>query len=398
MSAAGAFSPFRHTAFSLLWVAMLLANIGGWMHDLAAGWLMTTLVPEPAWVAMVQAATTLPVCLLSIPAGTLADRFDRRKLLILARTIMVAVTLVLFAVVLAGKATPLFLLGMTFLMGVGTAVTSPAWQAVLPALVPRVELPPAVALHAVGMNIARAIGPALGGVLIIAAGIAWPFLFNAVSAIAILAALAWWKPPAAPVVNHEPFFTAMMASFTHVGQNLALRNALLRSVLFYVFGSCYWALLPLVAHDLLQGTARLYGLLVGAIGVGAVSGALILPPLRKRLGLGGTVVAGTLGTALAMTGYALLREPALGLLASLLAGISWLATLSSLNVAAQLAVPDTMRARGMALYTAVFYGCLALGSLGWGQVATHIGLVPTLLVASAGAVLALLPAQKLRLH
>jgi len=394
----GAFSPFRHRTFAVLWTAALLSNIGSWMHDLAAGWLMTSLIPSPAWVALVQAATTLPVCLLAIPAGTLADRMDRRHLLLAAQAAMLLLALLLFSLTLAGRTTPLVLLGVTFAMGVGTAVTSPAWQAILPALVPRPDLPPAVALHAVGMNVARAIGPAVGGIIIVVAGIAWPFFVNALSFVAILCALWWWKAaPPAPRTSNDSFLTSMGAAFTHVGQNGPLRNTLARSAFFFIFGSCYWAVLPLVAHELLGGTARLYGVLVGAIGVGAVSGALLLPRLRKRLGLNGTVVAGTWGTAIAMAGYAVFRQPALGVLASLLAGVAWLATLSSLNVAAQLAVPDFMRARGMALFTAVFYGCLALGSIGWGQVATHIGIMNALLVAAAGAVVFILPGRALRL-
>jgi len=395
----GAFSPFRHRTFAVLWTAALLSNIGSWMHDTAAGWLMTTLAPTPAWVALVQAATTLPVCLLSIPAGTLADRMDRRHLLLAAQALQLLLALTLFAVTYAGLATPHLLIAITFGLGIGTAVTSPAWQAILPALVPRTHLPPAVSLHAVGMNISRAIGPAVGGVIIVAAGIAWPFFVNAVSFLAILAALWWWKAaPPAPRALNESFLASMRAAFTHAASNHALRNTLLRSMLFYLFGSCYWALLPLVARVQLHGTARLYGILVGAIGVGAVSGAILLPPLRRRLGLDGTVVAGTLGTIVAMSLYATVREPAFGVIASLVAGLAWLATLSSLNVAAQLAVPDHMRARGMALYTAVFYGCLALGSIGWGQVATRLGLTATLLVSSAGALLMLVPARALRLQ
>ena len=177
----------------------------------------------------------------------------------------------------------------------------------------------------------------------------------------------------------------------------ALQNTLWRSVMFYVFGSCYWAMLPLIARVQLQGTAKLFGVLVGCIGAGAVLGAMLLPRLRQRLGLDGVVVAGTLGTAAALAGYALLRIPALGMIASLLAGASWIASLSSLNVAAQLAVPDWARGRGMALYTAVFYGCLAVGSIAWGQVAEHIGLTATLLIAAAGAVLCLMPARLLPL-
>lgn len=168
-------------------------------------------------------------------------------------------------------------------------------------------------------------------------------------------------------------------------------------MLFYVFGSCYWALLPLIARVQLQGSARLFGVLVGCIGAGAVAGAMLLPRLRARFGLDGVVVAGTVGTALALAGYALLRLPLLGMVASLLAGASWIASLSSLNVAAQLAVPDWARGRGMALYTAVFYGCLALGSVAWGQVAERLGLTATLLCAAGGALLGLLPARRLPL-
>jgi predicted MFS family arabinose efflux permease len=323
---------------------------------------------------------------------------DRRHLLIIARLTMLVVALALGALVLAGGATPLRLLALTGALGIGTAVVSPAWQAIMPSLVPREDLPPAVALHAVGMNISRAIGPAFGGLLIVGIGIAWPFIVNAACALAIIAALWWWTPAAtAPRAHTEGFFAAMSTGVAQAGSNALLRNTLLRSVMFYLFGSCYWALLPLVAHDLLGGTARLYGVLVGFIGAGAVGGALLLPRMRRRLGLHGTVVAGTWGTALALAGYATVRVPLLAGVASLLAGASWIAALSSLNVAAQLAVPDQLRARGMALYTAVFYGCLALGSIAWGQIATRAGLPATLLAASVGAVLILIPAKGLPL-
>ena len=200
-------------------------------------------------------------------------------------------------------------------------------------------------------------------------------------------------PTQAPV----SFSAAMLQGLDQARSNRALQNTLLRSVLFYVFGSAYWALLPLIAREQLSGGAQLFGVLVGCIGAGAVAGALFLPRLRARAGLDGVVVAGTIGTALAIAGYALLRIPVLGMLASLLAGASWLACLSSLNVAAQLAVPDWVRARGMALYTAVFYGCLAVGSLIWGQVASHTGLSAALLIAAAGALCGLAFAPSLPL-
>lgn len=402
MPQTSAWSPLRHRDFAVLWSAALVSNIGSWMHDAAAGWLMTTLSAAPSMVVLVQAATAAPVFLLALPAGTLADRVDKRWLQIITQTVMLVLAALLGLVVLTGSATPTLLLVFTFAMGCCTAVLSPAWQSIMPQLVPRPELQSAVALHAVGMNISRAIGPALGGLIIVAAGLAWPFFVNAASFVAVIAALLWWRAPqAAPApastAPRPGFMAALLQGLVLPRSHRALQNTLWRSVMFYVFGSCYWALLPLVARVQLQGTAKLFGVLVGCIGAGAVLGAMLLPRLRQRLGLDGVVVAGTLGTAAALTGYALLRIPALGMLASLLAGASWIASLSSLNVAAQLAVPDWARGRGMALYTAVFYGCLAAGSIAWGQVAEHIGLTATLLIAAAGAVVCLMPARLLPL-
>jgi predicted MFS family arabinose efflux permease len=388
---ASAWSPFRHRAFAVLWSASLVSNVGGWMHDLAAGWLMTTLAPSPATVAMVQTATTLPVFLLALPAGTLADRVDKRRLQIVVQSVMLLVAALLGLLVLQGRMTSALLIGFTLCIGLCTAILSPSWQSILPKLVPRDDLQPAVALHAVGMNISRSIGPALGGALIVAFGMAWPFFFNALSFLAVIAALLWWRPMpdpprAQPAVT---FSTALLQGLDLARTNRALQNTLLRSVLFFVCGGAYWALLPLIARVQFSGGAPFFGILVGCNGAGAVLGALILPRLRVRVGLDGVVVAGTLGTVLAMAGYALLHVPLLGLLASLIAGAAWLATLSSLNVSAQLAVPDWARARGMALYTSVFYGCLALGSLLWGQVASHSSLGAALLLAGAGALLGL---------
>lgn len=393
--ATGAWSPFQYPAFALLWTAALLSNTGSWMHDVAAGWLMTTLAPTPFMVAMVQAATTLPVFLLALPAGALADRMDQRRLLLLVQSCMLVLAAVLGALVLANAANTTVLLVITFALGVGTAVAVPTWQAILPQLVPRSHLAPAVALHSVGINLSRAIGPAVGGALIVALGIAWPFFVNALSFVAIIAALWRWQPAAAAprAAPTESFLASMRTGVAHAAGNPQLRNTLLRSAAFYIFGSAYWALLPLVAREHLGGDARIFGILVACIGIGAVTGALGLPKLRARMGLDGTLLVGTIGTALAMCGYALASAPWLGMLTSLVAGASWIASLSSLNVAAQLAVPDWVRARGMALYTSVFYGCLAAGSVTWGQVATHFGLAAALLMAATGATLALLLAR-----
>ncbi len=398
--ASGAWAPLRHPEFALLWFAALISNTGSWMHDLAAGWFMTTLDPTPYMVALVQAANSLPVCLLAIPAGTLADRMDKRKLLLVVQFAMLLLAGLLGVLVLVGTAGETTLLLVTLGIGSCVAVMSPTWQSIIPGLVPKPDLQQAVALHSVGMNISRAIGPAIAGLVIATSGIAWPFLINALSFLAVILALWWWRAPrsAAQPVHAESYLAALRIAFTQTATNKALRHTLWRSVLFFLFGSCYWALLPLIAREQLQGGPGLFGVLVGCIGIGAVIAALALPALRARWGLDRLLHAGTLATAISLAGYALLRLPVLGMITSMLAGAAWLASLSTLNVAAQLAVPDGLRARGMALFTAVFYGCLALGSLLWGQIATHLNLTGALLVSAAGLLGALAIARRLPLR
>ncbi|MEN9704571.1 MAG: hypothetical protein RLZZ393_450 [Pseudomonadota bacterium] len=394
-----AWSALRHRSFALLWGAALVSNIGSWMHDLAAGWLMTTLTTSHAMVALVQTATTLPVFLLALPAGTLADRVDKRRLQLVVQAIMLMLAALLGMLVLAGGMNSLLLLAFTLGMGACTAILSPSWQSIMPKLVPRSDLQGAVALHVVGMNIARSIGPALGGALIVALGLAWPFLVNAASFIAAILALLAWKPAAeaAATADRVGYGKALLQGLDQARSNQALQRTLLRSVLFYFFASAYWALLPVIAREQLGGGAQLFGILVGCIGIGAVSGVFFLPKLRARGGLDGVVATGTAGTALAIAGYALLKIPALGMLASIVAGMSWLANFSSLNVAAQFAVTDAMRGRGMALFSSVFYGCLAFGSLFWGVVADRAGLPTALLLAAAGALAGLSLARRLPL-
>ena len=186
--------PFRYSAFTVLWTATVVSNIGTWMHDVGAGWLMTSLAPSPFMVALVQGATTLPIFLLALPAGALADIVDRRKVLLAVTLFLTLVAAALGGLVWLGLVTPWLLLVFTFLMGAGAAFAAPAWQAIVPTLVPRADLQPAVALNSVGINISRAIGPALGGLIIATLGIAVPFLLNAVSSLGVIAALLWWKP------------------------------------------------------------------------------------------------------------------------------------------------------------------------------------------------------------
>ncbi len=386
-----AFRPLRHREFALLWWAGLASNIGGWMHDMAAGWTMATLNTSPAMVALVQAATTLPVCLLAFAAGTLADRVDKRRLLIAVQIVMVMLAAALALLVQRGAVEEWSLLMITLALGACTAIVSPTWQSIIPRLVPREDLPSAVALHAVGVNISRAIGPAVGGLLIISIGLAVPFWVNAVSFLfAITATWHWQGEPARASAATDSFLAAMRSGLQHARANPALRAALWRSAYYFTFSSVIWALLPVIARDHLNGEANLYGFMVAAVGVGAVSCALALPQLRHRFGLNRLVHICTVLSAITACGYALANAPWLGLLISLFTGVSWLIAVSSLNVAAQMAVPEAMRGRGMSLFTTALYGSIAVGSIVWGQLAELWHSRAALLIA-AGLSIVLLP-------
>jgi MFS family permease len=384
-------SPFRHATFTVLWTATVVANIGSWMYSAAAGWLMTSLNPDPFVVSMVQVATTLPMFLFALPAGALADIIDRRKFLIVAQILITVVSAIYAAIVWLGLATPGNLLLFTFLIGVGAALTAPAWQSIVPQLVPKRDLHPAVAANSVGVNVSRAVGPALAGVIVARLGIAAPFWCNAVSNLGIIAALLWWHPPQTGT-RHLPverFSSAVRMGFRHARNNQHLRATLVRGAAFFLFASAYWALLPLVARNQIIGGPGLYGFLLGAIGAGAVGGAFVLPWLKSKLGADGLVAAGTIGTAVAMALFGLARDPATGLSASVMAGVSWIAVLASLNVSAQVALPEWVRGRGLAMFVTTFFGALSLGSAIWGQIAGMAGLPAAHFIAAAGALAAI---------
>jgi predicted MFS family arabinose efflux permease len=384
-------SPFRHAAFTLLWAATVVANIGSWMSSAASGWLMTSLDPDPFIVSMVQVATTLPMFLFALPAGALADIVDRRKLLILVEIAVTAVSAAYAAIVSFGLATPGNLLLSTFLIGVGGALAAPAWQSVVPQLVPKQDLHPAVAANSLGVNVSRAVGPALGGVIVAKLGIAAPFWLNAISNLGIIGALLWWHPPQKRTrhLPAERFGSAIRTGFRHARNNPYLRATLIRGAAFFLFASAYWALLPLVARSQIAGGPDLYGFLLGAIGAGAVGGAFALPWLKAKLGPDLLVAAGSVGTAVAMALFGLARDPATALSASVAAGVSWIAVLSSLNVSAQVALPEWVRGRGLAMFVTTFFGAISLGSAIWGQIAGTVGLPAAHFIAAAGALVAI---------
>ena len=274
-----AWAPFAHRSFAVLWVATVLSNIGTWMHDVGAGWLMTELSPSPVMVSAVQAATTLPIFLFALLAGAVADIVDRRKLLIGVNLFLAANAATLATLVSLDLVTPLILILFTFALGTGAAFVAPAWQAVVPGLVPREDLPAAIALNSMGINVSRAIGPALAGFLIVGIGLWSPFALNSVSFIGIIAALLWWRPPVATqrTLPAEEVGSAIINGLRYARHSAPLRATLIRALAFFVFASAFWAMLPLVVRVVLSGGPTLYGLLLTSVGIGAVTGALILP-------------------------------------------------------------------------------------------------------------------------
>jgi MFS family permease len=352
---------------------------------------MTSLDSSPFIVAMVQVATSLPMFLLAIPAGALSDIVDRRKFLVAGELFIMASSIVFAVLVSRHLITPASLLLMTFIVSVGSAMTAPPWQAVVNVLVPKVDLTAAIALNSAGVNVSRAVGPALGGLAVSALGIAAPFWIDAFSNAGVITGLLGWRPPAKERARLPPerFGSAVRAGLRHARYNSYLTATLMRAAAFFLFASAYWALLPLVARQQVESGPALYGILLGAIGAGAVGGAFMLPRLEARLGPDGLLAAGTIGTAVATVLFGLSRTSSITLIASLIAGMSWIASLSVLNVSAQLALPDWVRGRGLAVFVTVFFGSMSVGSVVWGEVGTLVGVSPALLLAAAGALLAI---------
>jgi MFS family permease/quinol monooxygenase YgiN len=393
-------SPFRNAAFACIWVATVISNIGSWMHDTAAGWLMTELDPNPSVVSLVQVAAALPLFLFALPAGALADIVDRRRLLFVVEAGVTVLTAILATIISLGLVTPILLLLFTFLISTGAALVAPAWQAILPQLVAKSDLRSALALNSAGINVSRSIGPALAGVIIAAIGIAAPFWLDAASSIAILAALLWWhpRPKSMSRLPAERLGSGVRAGVRYARNNPSLRATFIRASGFFLFASAYWALLPLLARTQVAGGPALYGLLLGAIGVGAVSGALILPRARKLFGSDKVVHGGGVGTAVALALFGLTETPAIALFAALVAGLSWIAAISILSFSAQSAMPEWVRGRGSALFVSVMFGTLSIGSGLWGQLAGLMGLPGAHLLAAAGALLVVPMTARWKLH
>jgi MFS family permease len=391
-------APLRRAIFRALWIASVASSVGTWMQDVGAAWLMTSLTPSPFLVTLVQVGSSLPVFLLAVPSGALADILDRRRLLIVTQTWMLAAAAVLGAVTLGGHVTPLIVLAVTFAMGFGIALNGPAWQAIIAELVPRDEMPAAVALNSVGFNIARAVGPALGGLVVAGAGAGAAFLLNALSFLGTVFVLYRWRRdvPTSPLPA-ERLLGAMRGGLRYVRYTPALRTVMLRAGGFIVFAIALMALLPLIArHELGRGPTG-YGVLLGAFGVGAVTAASVLAPLRRRFHLEQITRVGTVVFALCCLVVAHGRIFALDCVAMWLAGVCWLTMLSLFHVVAQGAVAGWVRARGLAVYLLVFSGGMAAGSAVWGALASRIGTPWSLSTAAIGLLVTLPALARLRL-
>ncbi|MDO9370875.1 MAG: MFS transporter [Sphingopyxis sp.] len=376
--------PLASPMFRALWIATIVSNVGTWMHDVGAGWLMTSLSPDPLMVALVQAATTFPMFALALPAGALADIVDRRRLLIAAQVFGLIGAAGLALITLAGFTTAWVLLVFTAVIAVGAAFSAPAFQAIVPELVQPKALQQAVALNSLGVNIARAIGPALGGVIIAASGPAAVFAVNAVSVVGVIIVLVRWRR-AAPERHLPPehMVGAMRAGLRYAMRAPELQVVLIRSVGFFLFASGLWALLPIIARrDLGLGPAG-YGGLLTFMGLGAISGAILMPRLRGRMGANAITLTASILLASAMAALSLVTGFWSASATLFVAGLAWIAMMASLNGGAQATSPGWIKARALAIYLLVFQGSMAAGSALWGSVASRIGVPSTLLAAAA---------------
>jgi MFS family permease len=375
--------PLRNGVFRALWLAVLVSNIGSWMQTVGAQWLLVGQPHASILVALVQTADYLPDFMFGLVGGVLADTFDRRRLLIAVQVFLFAVGLALTVLTFTGQMPPALLLTFTFILGTGSVLTLPAYQSLVPDLVPRPQVRSASVLSSLSVNLARAVGPAIAGVVIARAGAGAVFAANAASYLVFLLVLLAWRPRAGTAARlPEPFVSALRAGGRYVRYSPVVRRILLDATLFLVPASALWALLPLIASQRLgQGSAG-YGLLLAALGVGAIIGALILGRVRARLSVNGLLVAAGLIFAAVLAVVVLVSNQLVILLVLMLAGMAWMAVLSTINAELQLFLPAWVRARGLSIYQMVLFGSQALSALLWGLLAAPFGLVPTFLLAA----------------
>ena len=377
-----AWAPLANRVFRALWVAQFASNVGTWMQTVGAQWLLID--TSPLLVSLVQAASSLPIVVLALPAGAWADMVDRRRLLLAAQLAMFLAAAALAISTFAGSVSPVLILALTFALGCGNAIAGPSWQAIQPDLVDRGLLPQAAALNGLNMNVARAIGPAIGGLIVAVAGAGWVFALNAASFVGIAIVLMLWRSPKrVDGMPPERFVGALRAGGRYVRHALIVRRLLYRAVLFIPAASAVWALLPVVAADNLNLGSGGYGLLLGMVGTGAVAGAIVIPRFRAKVGSARLVTGAMAATAIATAVIATVSQVVVVGIALLPVGAAWIAVMSSLNSGMQLALPNWVRARGLAYYLVVFQGAQAVGAIVWGTVADLSSATAALLIAAA---------------
>jgi MFS family permease len=376
-------APLQHPIFRAIWIANLASSFGALIQGVGAAWLMTSIADSVDMVALVQASTSLPIMLLSLVGGAVADSFDRRRVMIAAQIFMLAVSALLMAATWFGLISPWLLLSFTFLLGCGTAINNPSWQASVGDMVPRSDLPAAVALNSIGFNLSRSVGPAVGGIIVAAFGAAAAFLVNTLSYLALIFVLFRWQPAVpASTLPREPMGAAVMSGLRYVAMSPNILKVMLRGFVFGFTAIIILALLPVVASRIPGGGPLIYGLLLGAFGLGAVVGALYSGGLQQRLGTEPLVRWSFLGFALCAWVTALSPTPWLTAPALMLGGACWVLALSLFNVSVQLASPRWVVGRALSLYQTATFGGMALGSWIWGLAAEVYG--PSVALTIAG--------------
>jgi MFS family permease/quinol monooxygenase YgiN len=364
-------APFRKPVFRMLWSTWLMANICMWMSDVAAAWMMTSLTATPLWVALVQTAASLPVFLLGLPSGALADILDRKRYFLVTQIWVAVVASLLSFTIFLDILSPMLLLVLIFANGIGMAMRWPVFSAIVPELVPRPQLPAALALNGVSMNAARIIGPLVAGALIASVGSVWVFLLNAVLSLAAAVVITRWKRQHKPhPLGRERLGSAMRIGLQYVSQSYHLKGVLVRISIFFFTSTALVALLPLVARGLNGGGAGTFTLLLASMGAGAIAATAFLPRLRRQLSRDALVLSGASVQSLAMLVMAVTPYTWVAVPAMLFAGAAWITTANTLSVSAQMGLPDWVRARGMSMYQMAIMGSSAIGAAVWGQVAT----------------------------
>ncbi len=381
---ASALSPFRHRIFRSVWIATLISSFGGMIQGVGAAWMMVALAASAQMVTLVQASITLPIVMLALVTGALADAYDRRKLMIAAQCFMLVVSTVLAVFAYLGAVTPWLLLLFTFLIGCGAALNAPAWQASVGAMVPREDVPSAVTLNSMSFNLARSVGPAIGGLIVAAAGAAVAFTVNAASYVGLIAVLARWRPERERRhLPRERLGSAILSGIRYVSMSPNINSTLVRGFVTGIGASAASALLPLIARDMIGGGAAIYGLLLGAFGVGAVVGAFWSHRLRIAYSNELIVRCALAGSALGIAVSAVSTWLALTMAAMVLCGMGWVLVVSLLNATVQMSAPRWVVARALSLYQMATFGGMAGGAWLWGYVTERSGLMTALLIAAA---------------